>query len=106
MAKRILLGQISKVFTEMRNHNFILIKDEEAVSQEYWFDDKEEEESNEDEGEADLSRDKRESLLELKEAELVTKIIQGDERKLWNVINKEEEDSYVEFNDQLTDDVF
>ena len=84
------LGQISKVVTEMRKHNFILINDEEAVSQEDWFDEKEEEESNEDEGEVDLSHDKRELVLELKEAELVTKISQKDEKKLWNVINKEE----------------
>ena len=43
------LGQISKFVTEMRNQKFVLIKDEEALSQEDWFDDKEEEESNEDE---------------------------------------------------------
>ena len=35
------LGHISKFVTEMRNHNFILIYDEEAVSHQDWFDDKE-----------------------------------------------------------------
>ena len=53
-----------------------------------------------------MSHDKRESVLELKEVELVTKISQGDERKLWNVIKKQEEESYTEVNDQHTDDVF
>ena len=59
-----------------------------------------------DEGEAYVSHDKEESVLELKEDELVTKISQGDERNLWNVVNKEEEESYVEFNDQHTEEMF
>ena len=56
-----------------------------------------------DEGEVDVCHDKDESVQEPKEDELVTKIIQGDERNLWNVVNKEEEESYVEFNDRHTE---
>ena len=59
-----------------------------------------------DEGEANVSHDKEESVLELKEDELVTKISQGDERNLWNVVKKEEEESYVEVNDQHTEEMF
>ena len=59
-----------------------------------------------DEVEVDVSHDKEESVQEPKEDELVTKINQGDERNLWNVVNKEEEESYVEFNDQHTEEMF
>ena len=59
-----------------------------------------------DEGEADVSYDKEESVQEPKEDELVTKISQGDERNLWNVVKKEEEESYVEVNDQHTEEMF
>ena len=90
------LGHISKGVTEMRNQNFILIKDEEAVSHEDWFDDKEEEESNEDEGEAYMSQAKEESVLGLKEAEMVTKSSQGVEGQSLEVVKKEEKESYVE----------
>jgi len=44
-----------------------------------------------DEGEADVSHAKEESVLELKEAELITRISQGAEGQLWSVVKKEEE---------------
>ena len=59
-----------------------------------------------DEGEVDVCHDKEESVQEPKEDELVTKISQGDERNLWNVVKKEEEESYVEVNDQHTEEMF
>jgi len=75
---------------EMRNQNFILIKDEKVMSLRDWTCDKEEE-SNEDEGETDMSHAKEKSVLELKETELTTRIIQGVEGQLLNVVREEEE---------------
>ena len=59
-----------------------------------------------DEGEVDVSHDKEELVQEPKEDELVTKISQGDERNLWNVVKKEEEEIFVEDNDQHTEEMF
>ena len=42
------------------------------------------------EGEANVSHDKEESVLELKEVELITKISQGAERQLLDVVKREE----------------
>lgn len=122
----------------MENHNFILIEDEEAVSQRDWICDKEgdnkdctefsEEIPSEmadvwhklsplenrlanqrmnilnvqlklDGGEADVSQAEEESVLELKGAELVIKINQEAEGQQWNVVKREEEESYAEFKE-------
>jgi len=56
------IGQTFKVVPELKDQNFILIKDDEAVAQMDWTCDKEEK-SKEDESEADMSHDKRKSIL-------------------------------------------
>ena len=63
------VGQTSKDVKEMEDQNFILIKNETAVSRRSWTCDKEED-GNKDGGETFLSHAKEELVLELKEAEL------------------------------------
>ncbi len=119
---------------KVENQNFILIKDDEAVSQGVWTCDKEKYNEGfteflegipsemEDlwhevsilenkiasqrmnilnvilklvEGEADVSHDKEELVLEL-----VTKINQRIEGQQWLVVKKEEKESYIEVEEK------
>ena len=88
----------------MANQNSILIKNETEVLQINWTCDIKED-SNEDEGEADMYHAKEKSVLDLKEAELTTRISQGVEGELLNVVKKEEE-IYVGIDEQHSDGVF
>jgi hypothetical protein len=136
------IRQTPRAVKEVENHNFILIKDDEAVSQGDWTCDKEEdsEDCTEfleeitsdmedlwhelsllesklvsqrmnilnvqlklDEGEANVSHAKEESILELKGVELVTKISQIIEGRQWHVAKKEEEESYAEIEEKQLD---
>lgn len=84
-----IVGQTLRAVTEVRNQNFIWMKSEEAVSQRGCICDKEG--SSGDESETAMSQTKKESVLELEEAGLVTSFNQESKRQLLDVVKKEEE---------------
>lgn len=67
------LRQSLEAVREMENQNSLLIKNEEAVSQRNWTCDKEED-NNEDEGETNMSHVEENSVRELNEVELNTRV--------------------------------
>ena len=56
-------------------------------------------------GEAGMSHAKEESVLKLKEVELTTRISEGAEVQLWDVV-MEKEESYARIDKRRSDEVF
>ena len=102
-SQRKIVGQTFRTVIEIENHNFILIKDEEAVSQRGFISNKEEE-SYKYEIEAVMSQAKGKSVLEVEKTELTIRTSQEAEGQQWSVV-KEEEKSYVETIIQHTKEV-
>ena len=70
-----IVGRTFRIVTKLENHNFILMKNEEAVSQRDFLSNKEEE-IHKDECELDVSQAKGELVLELRETELTIRTSQ------------------------------